>query len=61
MRIVQVSTDLEECTLEYPTWTYYDGTTDVPPPNWDDTLDSLWAMDGYNGSVILSTDNTASG
>lgn len=61
MRIVQLSTDLVECQLEYPDWTFDDGTTATPPPNWDDVVGDLWAMDGHNGNVVLSINSETEG
>lgn len=55
MTITKVSTDFEECELEYPSWTRYDGSTETPPPIWDSLDTYMVAIDGLNGEMFVST------
>lgn len=55
MSIIKVTVNFEECELTYPSWTRYDGSTEVPPPEWSQLDDYMVAIDGLNGEMIVST------
>lgn len=52
--VIRVETDLQQCIVDFPTWTSYVGVTTTPPPEWFTGQSSARGL-GTNGFVLAAS------